>query len=154
MGTEWHSVPTEAVPTLTINDVMGNNFFTSLENNREENENPEAFAGYIYNFSTIRVDCEVDEFGGDNWQSPVTLDQGYVYPWETWVTYRAFGTPRQIWIQSSKIYTENGVLDPFDYRNSRGVKVCTNRNNRKDIYSSYSQYANENCKIMIQQLEP
>lgn len=114
---------------------------------------PEVFAGYTCDDSTIRVDCESEE-GSDTWQDPVTVEDGYVTGWESWVTYRAFGSPRQIWIKSGKIYTENGILDPEGYRNSSGVKLCTNRNNRKDIYSSYSQYSDYDQKIMIQQLEP
>jgi hypothetical protein len=93
--------------------------------------------------------------GIDTWQEPVTVDEeSGMYPWGTWVTYRAFGSPRQIWIKSNKIYTENGVLDPVDSRDPSGVKLCTNRNNRIDIYSSFSQYTGDNRKIMIHQLEP
>jgi hypothetical protein len=115
---------------------------------------PEVFTGYMCYHSAIRVDCESVE-GTDTWQDPVTIDEDYgMYPWETWVTYRAFGSPRQIWIKSSKIYTDKEVLDSSESRNSSGVKLCTNRNNRKDIYSSYSQYADYDRKIMIQQLEP
>jgi hypothetical protein len=117
-------------------------------------KNPEVFSAYTRNNSAIRAYCETVE-GTDYWNEETDpVYEEYVYPWETWVTYRAFGSPRQIWIKSSKIYTDKEVLDSSESRNSSGVKLCTNRNNRKDIYSSYSQYSSDNRKIMIHQLEP
>ncbi len=73
-------------------------------------------------------------------------------PGETCVTYRAFGTSLNIWEQDNNLYTDREIIPTRLL--PRGVKLCTNRHNQKDIFTTYARLSGENTKIMLQQLEP
>ena len=90
--------------------------------------------------------------GNDQWQDPPDNVDSGICPWESWVTYRGFGTPLSIWIKSGSVYTDSEKLT--ERYEASCVKLCTNRNNQMDIYNSYMQFQNTNEKIMVNQLEP
>jgi len=71
----------------------------------------------------------------------------------TFMTYRYFGTPRQIWRQDGiSLRTEHDDVCNFPYYAPEFVKIATDRSNRMDIFATYGYYNDNIC--LIQQLEP
>jgi len=71
----------------------------------------------------------------------------------TFMTYRYFGTPRQIWrYGGTTLRTEHDDVCNFPYYAPEFVKIATDRSNRMDIFATYGYYNDNIC--LIQQLEP
>ncbi len=119
-------------------------------------DNPyEAFASFTCGRSILRSDLQ-SSGGNDTWTLEDSLASGPdVYEGETCVTYRAFGTPLNIWEQDDELYTDREIIPTRWGPNPKGVKLCTNRHNQTDIFTTYARYSGlGNTKIMVQQLEP
>jgi len=87
------------------------------------------------------------------WQPPVNrAETGLEYS-ATSMTYRYFGTPRQIWrYGGTTLRTEHDDVCNFPYYAPVIVKIVTDRSNRMDIFATYGYYNDNIC--LIQQLEP
>jgi len=87
------------------------------------------------------------------WQPPVNrMETGLEYS-ATSMTYRYFGTPRQIWrYGGTTLRTEHDDVCNFPYYAPVIVKIVTDRSNRMDIFATYGYYNDNIC--LIQQLEP
>ena len=115
----------------------------------------EAFTCYTHENSSYQVNLNVVS-GSDVWSDPYDISNNVVSG-ESDITYQTFGTSRNIWIDTiggkEIISTNTGIIDDFN-RKTVGSKICTNQENKREIYCAYKQYLNDDQKIMIQQLEP
>ena len=122
--------------------------------NNPSNEYYEAFTALTCNTEVIRVDLESIN-GVDSWQTPVTvIDEGSALVGDTSISYRAFGNPKHIWNDGIQIFTDTEVLQPCNYMHPKDVKLCTNKLDKVNLFTSFREETGDDQKIIIQQLEP
>ena len=98
-----------------------------------------------------RADLELSSLG-DDWKDPVNRSDGGEFS-ASWITYRYFGLPRQIWLPTwTELRTEHDFVSKTPYHKPTFVKITTDRSNKTDIFTAYGDVEETYC--LIQQLEP
>ena len=122
-----------------------------VNHNNPQGEMKEAFCSFTSDNKFKRVDLEVID-GVDYWQTPVNVIDDDISDQEANITYREFGNPRHIWINQG-IHTESEKIE----NGGIAAKLCTNRDNKRDIYSAYRwerERPPQYNMVIIRQLEP
>ena len=111
----------------------------------------ESFVGVTCNDDAIRIDLQASS-SSDNWQSPETYKSD-ITDKEMDVTYRIIGDPRHLFgCSSGDLYFDNKIIDNDNYM--KAVKICTNKNNRRDVYTTYHIGSSSSAKLIIRQIIP
>jgi len=121
-------------------------------NRSKQTDSYDAFTMFYENSSVCRSDLLIIN-GVDDWQSAVTVDEGYgLIPQEHALTYRYFGVPLNLWKRSGVIQADHRIIS--DSNDAIKPILSTNRNNRKDIFCSFAEDDGLYQGIIIKHLEP
>jgi len=145
--------PSEIYPIHDLSsDVEADAQFPVITVNNSDYRDNIAFCQYDYDYQFTDNLSHRDLSSGE-WKPPVNrVVTGLEYS-ATSMTYRYFGTPRQIWRYGGiSLRTEHDDVCNFPYYAPAFVKIATDRSNRMDIFTAYG-YDNDNI-CLIQQLEP
>jgi len=144
--------PDSLLPPVCIsgNENSGNPIL--VMNRSKQTDSYDAFTMFYENSSVCRSDLLIIN-GVDDWQSAVTVDEGYgLIPQEHALTYRYFGVPLNLWKRSGVIQADHRIIS--DSNDAIKPILSTNRNNRKDIFCSFAEDDGLYQGIIIKHLEP
>ena len=143
-------------PQDLSDDVEANVDYPDIVVNDSDYRDNVAFSQYGYDYQSEKTLARRGLSSVGTWQSPVTVSQYGLEFKDSSMTYRYFGVPRQIWIHGGgTLRTEHDIIVPAEhpYYSMEYSKACTNKTNRTDIFTAYSEIGEENLCI-IRQLEP
>jgi len=120
----------------------------SIAVNNSEYDEFRAFAGFTFGENTSNVKLKLIN-GDDVWQQPENYYKYGIDPLDSYITYRYFGTSKFIWMESETIQSKDEIIAEGNHYH-KCLQLKTNRNNKKDIYTSYS----EDQTVIIQELHP
>jgi len=130
-------------PCITVSHAQG--VYTSTTDNIYE-----AFTSLTCDGEAVRVDLQASS-GSDSWQTPDEFKSSITNK-ENNITYRYLGPPKYVCATSYEIHTDHETLDSGSFNSLEGVKICTNRDNTKDMFVTYNNKNKD--RILIMQLEP
>ena len=144
-------------PQDLSDDVEANVDYPDIVVNDSDYRDNVAFSQYGYDYQSEKTLARRGLSSVGTWQSPVTVSQYGLEFKDSSMTYRYFGIPRQLWIYDGGniLRTEHDIIVPAEhpYYSMEYSKACTNKMNRTDIFTAYSEIGEENLCI-IRQLEP